>query len=209
MKHILKHNSSYFGTSVEKTIDPVQKLLESGIDCQFFNHSKSVPSIFKNVTLIPTTPNQCTWKWIQDGAKNWDGAFNISLHQTQEPSPNVSDQNKGLKSGNGPEQDVMMALTCWLPSPSSLAENPLLQKIRRKSMKDGEQRVATKPGVTFAAPFILRKPFESNIRQLNPRDVVFDRNTLIATLSVIVSLILCIFVIVLGYRCIQRKRDKR
>jgi len=192
---------------VGKTIDPLNKLLQSGIECQFFKHSPSSrPLNFTNVTLIPTAPKECTWKWIQDGENNWDGAFNITLHQTQEPSLNLSYQNKGLKSV---EEDVMMALTCWLPSPSS-PKQILLQKIRRKQlMKDGEQKVATKPGVTFAAPFILRKTFDSTKRQLNPNAIILDRNTSISILAAAVSLMLFVFVFVVGYRCFRRKQDKR
>ena len=130
MKHILKDNSSYFVKTLVKK-DPLQKLLESGIECQFFKHSQAPTLNFTNVTLIPSTRKECTWKWIQDGANTWDGGFNITLHHSQEPSLNFSDQNKGLV--NNTEQDVMMALTCWLPSPSS-AKDRMLQKIRRKKL---------------------------------------------------------------------------
>jgi len=211
MRHILKVNSSYFGASVEKTVDPLQKLLESGIECQFFKHSTSALTLnFTNVTLLPSTLNECTWKWIQDGANPWDGAFNITLHQSHEPSLNFSDQNLGLKSvQNSTEQDVMMALTCWLPSPASLAESPLMQKIRRKTMKNGEQNVSTKHGVTFAVPFILRKPFESKRIQLHPYAIVLDRNTSIAILVAVVSLVLLVSVAVVVYLFFKRKHAKR
>ena len=211
MKHILNFNSSYYETSIEKTTDPLHKLLYSGIECQFFKHSSSaLPLNFTNVTLIPTTPKECTWKWIQDGANTWKGAFNITLHQTQEQSLNCTDQNKDLKSINYPEEDVMMALTCWLPSPSLSKKERMLQKVkRRQSMKDPEQKVGTKPGVTFAAPFILRKTFDSTRRQLHPNAIVLDRNTSIAILSASVSLMLFVFVFVVGYRFFRRKKDKR
>ena len=198
----------------------MQDLLQKEIECQFFKPSPSaLPLNFSNVTLIPTSPKECTWKWIQDGVNSWDGAFNISLHQTPEPSLNMSDRNQGLKSVNSTEQDVMMALTCWLPSSreedagdntANKGYSQLMQKVlRRQSMTGDEQNVATLPGVTFAAPFILRKSLETNRTQLHPSVTVIHLNTSIAIVAAMVSLALFVVVVVIGYRCYKRRYDKR
>ena len=218
MKHILKGNSSFF-RSITDTKDPLQKLLESGIECQFFEHSPSSLELnFTNVTLKSSTDNECTWIWIQDGANAWDGQFNITLHETQDPQEVNDSDRKQLQSIYGPGQDVMMALTCWLPSSSkgkysSAGANTLMQKIQiigRKSMKEGKLQVATKLGVTFAAPFILRKYTNLTKKQIHPAGtVIVDPNTTIAILAVTISFVLFVVVVVVAYRLFKRSKDKR
>ena len=75
-------------------------------------------------------------------------------------------------------------------------------------MEKENDEVATKRGVTFSVPFILRKNIDLTTTQLHPGRTIFDRNALIAILAVIVSFVLFILVAMIGYRWLKGKKDK-
>ena len=204
MKHILKGSSKFYYTSV-KTIDPLQeyytRLLERGIECQFFKHSPSMLSFnFTNVTLRPSTNKECTWTWIQDGENTWDGAFNIKLQQTQETSVDDS-HHKDLLPVSNSDQDVIMAITCWIPSPSS-RHYRWLQKMRRISVNHEKDNVAEKLGVTFAIPFILRNNSLMTSKLIHSGEIILDYKTSVIILSI--TALLFLLLVIAGYLFVKR-----
>ena len=195
MDYVLTVNSSYlrnFGRNNE-FIQSESEILKNSIKCQFFQKSnpESIHLTFDNVTLTPSNSEQCTWEWIKDQTNEWGGAFNVTMHKTNQQNINVSEV---IHPSSIFEDNITLALTCA----TCFSEQCILSPIDHILGKLRE------PAVTFAIPFILKN---RTIVGGNTHNTT--RNPVIIVAFVTVSFLLLVAIIIGGNQYIKRKTDKR